>query len=110
MCVPLFGTQFVQKPLSPHGGFPVHAGIDPGKNEFADVLEGKRPRERRTAAPAKGGGKGWRLVTIRLDEEVAHRLKVRAAEEDTSVTALICEGINHVFEVRGLPPIAGTKT
>ena len=86
VCVPLFGTQFVQKPLSPHGGFPVHAGIDPGKNEFADVLEGKRPRERRTAAPAKGGGKGWRLVTIRLDEEVAHRLKVRAAEEDTDVS------------------------
>ena len=81
-----------------------------GKNEFADALEGKRPRERRTPASAKGGGKGWRLVTIRLDEEVAHRLKVRAAEEDTSVTALICEGINHIFEVRGLPPIAGTKT
>lgn len=37
------------------------------------------------------------------------RLLSLAAEERTSVTALVSEGINHVFEVRGLPPIASTK-
>ena len=29
-----------------------------GKNEFADVLEGKRPRQRRTEAEAKAGPGG----------------------------------------------------
>ena len=80
-----------------------------GKNEFADVLEGKRPRQRRTAA-AKAGPGEKRLMTLRVNEAVAYRLKVLAAEERTSVTALVSEGINHVFEVRGLPPIASTKS
>lgn len=80
------------------------------RNEFADALEGKRTGERRRQAPAKGAGKGWRITTLRLDIEVAQRLKVLAAEENTSVTALIGEGINHVFQIRGLPPIAGGKT
>ena len=81
-----------------------------GKNEFADVLEGKRARQRRTAAAAKAGPGEKRLMTLRVDEAVAYRLKVLAAEERTSVTALVSEGINHVFEVRGLPPIASTKS
>lgn len=80
------------------------------RNEFADALEGKRPRERRTEEAAKAGQGGKRSMTIRVDEEVIYRLKVRAAQEKTSVTALVCEGINHVFEVRGLPPIAEGKT
>ena len=42
-------------------------------------------------------------MTLRVDEAVAYRLKVLAAEERTSVTALVSEGINHVFEVRGAP-------
>ena len=49
-------------------------------------------------------------MTLRVDEAVAYRLKVLAAEERTSVTALVSEGINHVFEVRGLLPIASTKS
>ena len=71
--------------------------IGPYRICCAEIIFARRPGEKR-------------LMTLRVDEAVAYRLKVLAAEERTSVTALVSEGINHVFEVRGLPPIASTKS
>lgn len=80
------------------------------RNAFAEALEGKWRGGRRPVPPPETGPGGKKFVGGRLAEAVAYRLKVLAAEERTSVLALLCEGINHVFEVRGLTPIAGIKT
>ena len=78
-------------------------------NDFADVLGG-RGQERRGGPPAGGGGRGAESGTIHIggqfDDAVSIQLKILAAKEKRSVVDLLCEGINLVFEQRGLPPIA----
>ena len=70
-------------------------------NDFAAALVG-RGRERRGGAAESGtihiGGQ--------FDDAVSIQLKILAAQEKRSVLDLLCEGINLVFEQRGLPPIA----
>jgi hypothetical protein len=56
-----------------------------------------------SATPAAGTRK---QIGIRLDPEVIRQLKQLALDEGTSLQDLICEGINGVFQARGLPPIA----
>ena len=78
-------------------------------NDFAEALGG-RGRERRRGAAAGAEGSGAESGTIHIggqfDDEVSIQLKILAAKEKRSVLDLLCEGINMVFEQRGLPPIA----
>ena len=80
-------------------------------NDFAAAL-GERGRQRqRGAGPeaeARGRGRGSGTIHIggQFDDEVSIQLKILAAREKRSVLDLLCEGINLVFEQRGLPPIA----
>ena len=84
-----------------------------GKGEglgFAEALEGGQEREERRKAGSAAGKVREMHIGGRFHPEVGRQLKLIAAEEQTSVLALLCEGINHVFQSRGKPPIAGTKT
>lgn len=78
-------------------------------NDFAAAL-GERGRQRqRGAGPeaeASGRGSGTIHIGGQFDDEVSIQLKILAAREKRSVLDLLCEGINLVFEQRGLPPIA----
>lgn len=76
--------------------------------ESNPVDQGRQDR-RRKAESATGKGREMHIGG-RFHPEVGRQLKLIAAEEQTSVLALLCEGINHVFQSRGKPPIAGTKT
>ena len=83
-------------------------------NDFAVALESRgRGRERRGAAPAaaEGGKQPGKTIHIggQFDDEVSVQLKILAAQERRSVLDLLSEGINLVFEARGLPPIAPVK-
>ena len=66
------------------------------------------------AAPARAGSAGSRsgrvLVGGHFASEVQRALRIIAAEEGTTVQALLAEGINTVFAKRGKPEIAGLPT
>ena len=79
--------------------------------DFAQALEGRgRAREARTGERSGAEGEGQAGKTIHIggqfEKEVSVALKILAAKESRPVIALLCEGINLVFEARGLPPIA----
>ena len=79
--------------------------------DFTEALEGRgRVREARTAerSRAEGEERAGKLIHIggQFEKEVSVQLKILAARESRPVIALLCEGINLVFEARGLPPIA----
>ena len=78
-------------------------------NDFAAAL-GDRGRRSRGGAgvEAEGSGRGSGTIHIggQFDDAVSIQLKILAAQEKRSVLDLLCEGINLVFEQRGLPPIA----
>jgi hypothetical protein len=65
-------------------------------------------------AAARAGGTGSRsgrvLVGGHFASEVQRALRITAAEEGTTVQALLAEGINTVFAKRGKPEIAGLPT
>ena len=84
-----------------------------GKGEgldFVAALEGGEERGDRREAEGAAGKDTKMHIGGRFHPEVGRQLKLIAADEQTSVLALLCEGINHVFESRGKPPIAGSKT
>ena len=62
------------------------------------VRHGRAEGEERAGKPIHIGGQ--------FEPEVSVQLKILAAKERRPVIALLCEGINLVFEARGLPPIA----
>lgn len=79
-------------------------------NQFVQVLGTRKggggpPREE---SQDRKGGRA-RHVGGQFDEQVSVQLKIIAAREKRSILDLMAEGINHVFEVRGLPPLARTK-
>ena len=77
--------------------------------DFAQALEGRgRAREGRTGERSGAEGRAGKLIHIggQFEKEVSVALKILAAKESRPVIALLCEGINLVFEARGLPPIA----
>ena len=45
-------------------------------------------------------------ITVHLAPEVRDQLKILAAEQRTTVLALMCEGLNSVFAKHGKPEIA----
>jgi predicted DNA-binding ribbon-helix-helix protein len=44
--------------------------------------------------------RGYMNASFRLPGDMMHRLRVMAAEEDTTITELLIEGINEVFAKR----------
>ena len=78
-------------------------------NDFAAALGGRGRQRRGGEAPeAEGARRGRGTIHIggQFDDAVSIQLKILAAQEKRSVLDLLCEGINLVFEQRGLPPIA----
>jgi hypothetical protein len=65
-------------------------------------------------ATTRGGSAGSRsgrvLVGGHFASEVQRALRIIAAEESTTVQALLAEGINTVFAKRSKPEIAGLPT
>ncbi len=72
-----------------------------------DVLESGPPPSR---AGSAGSRSGRVLVGGHFASEVQRALRIIAAEEGTTVQALLAEGINTVFAKRGKPEIAGLPT
>lgn len=90
----------------------------PKPNPLAQGLNQTRrgaPRSVAASEPAtRAGGAGSRsgrvLVGGHFAYEVQRALRIIAAEEGTTVQALLAEGINTVFAKRGKPEIAGLPT
>jgi hypothetical protein len=61
-------------------------------------------------AGSAGSRSGRVLVGGHFAYEVQRALRILAAEEGTTVQALLAEGINTVFAKRGKPEIAGLPT
>ena len=73
--------------------------------QAVSVAEGEKTTPTRSKrAPSRGGRV---LVGGFFSPEVQTALKVIAAEERTTLQALLTEGINTVFVKRGKPEIAG---
>lgn len=81
--------------ISKRGAAPVVAPV---------VLKTEGAISRSTRAPSRGGRV---LVGGFFTPEVQTALKVLAAEERTTLQALLTEAINTVFAKRGRPEIAG---
>jgi hypothetical protein len=90
----------------------------PKPNPLAQGLNQSRRAAVAVAAPdvglARAGSAGSRsgrvLVGGHFASEVQRALRILAAEEGTTVQALLAEGINTVFAKRGKPEIAGLPT
>ena len=46
---------------------------------------------------------GTKALTFRLDPAAHRQLKIMAAEDGRTVTSIVTEGLNYMFEQRGLP-------
>jgi 16S rRNA C1402 N4-methylase RsmH len=64
----------------------------------------------RVVSSSSGSRSGRVLVGGHFASEVQRALRIIAAEESTTVQALLAEGINTVFAKRGKPEIAGLPT
>jgi hypothetical protein len=63
--------------------------------------------EVKEAAPAVAPiRRGKRLIAAHFDPAVARQLKMVAADEETTIQALLTEALNDFFIKRGKPPIA----
>ena len=73
-----------------------HQGGSLSTNSYATALQGRAPSRRPTAASRQGR----RHVGAYVPPDVAQRLRVLAAQEDTSTQALIVEAIEMLFRSR----------
>lgn len=84
-----------------------------GLNQARHAAPGRLAVVESRAAP-RGGGAGSRsgrvLIGGHFASEVQRALRIIAAEEGTTMQALLAEGINTVFAKRGKPEIAGLPT
>jgi hypothetical protein len=69
-----------------------------------------QPEPTAARAGSAGSRSGRVLVGGHFASEVQRALRILAAEEGTTVQALLAEGINTVFAKRGKPEIAGLPT
>lgn len=74
----------------------------------ANAAAVEQPVSRAVSSP--GSRSGRVLVGGHFASEVQRALRIIAAEEGTTVQALLAEGINTVFAKRGKPEIAGLPT
>lgn len=89
---------------------PLAQGLNQARRATAPVT--LAPLEAKPAS--RGGGVGSRsgrvLVGGHFATEVQRALRIIAAEEGTTMQALLAEGINTVFAKRGKPEIASLPT
>jgi hypothetical protein len=89
---------------------PLAQGLNQARRATAPIT--LAPLEAKPAA--RGGGVGSRsgrvLVGGHFATEVQRALRIIAAEEGTTMQALLAEGINTVFAKRGKPEIAALPT
>lgn len=74
------------------------------RNSLSVALHSHQKPSSKPSAPAAGGPR--RQLSVRLEPEVIHQLKLLAVQEGTTLQDLVCEGLNSVFQGRGQPPIA----
>jgi hypothetical protein len=88
---------------------PLAQGLNQARRAPApiEVVEPGAPTSR---AGSAGSRSGRVLVGGHFASEVQRALRIIAAEEGTTVQALLAEGINTVFAKRGKPEIAGLPT
>ncbi len=87
---------------------PLAQGLNQARRTPAPVgIESAQPAGRAASA---GSRSGRVLVGGHFAGEVQRALRIIAAEEGTTVQALLAEGINTVFAKRGKPEIAGLPT
>ena len=72
-------------------------------NRFAQALQ---ENSAALAPPRRRSGDGGRHIGGYFDPAVAKQLRVLAANEDRTITALLAEALDLLFESRGQPPIA----
>lgn len=80
-------------------------------NQFVRALGSRKGGPAQPAPPEERPRRAARERHVggQFDEQVSVQLKIIAAKEKRSILDLVAEGLNHVFEVRGLPPLASTK-
>lgn len=66
----------------------------------------KATRPARRKHPVASTREGKRNLTAYVTEEAFVQFKIRAARENTTVQDLLVEGVNAVFQARGLPRLA----
>ncbi len=83
---------------------PLAQGLNQARRAPAPAIEPAPPAGR---AASSGSRTGRVLVGGHFATEVQRALRIIAAEESTTVQALLAEGINTVLAKRGKPEIAG---
>lgn len=71
-------------------------------SKFAEALNKRSPSPTRTVEKVAGS----KHIGGYFDPAVAKQLRVLAAEEDRTITALVAEGLDLLFQSRGKPTIA----
>lgn len=85
----------------------LQAALDRARDQEPAPIKETRPFEAgKTAATGRRqpSREGRKLVAGHFDPKVAKKLKVLAAEEDSTVQALLEEAIDLLFIKKGLPP------
>ena len=72
--------------------------------QFTEILEQKTP-VRRDVRRGSGGGRGTHIGGY-FDPAVAKQLRRLAVDEECTLTDLVAEAIDLLFQSRGLPEIA----
>lgn len=75
------------------------------KKDLAAALHGvtKNESEQKRLPPSQ---KGKKFLSVRVDPAVSRQLKQLSIDNDTSVSTLLHEAINDLFQKYGKPPIA----
>lgn len=74
------------------------------RSSLSAALHSHQKPTNKPSTPKAGGPR--RQLSVRLEPEVIHQLKLLAVQEGTTLQGLVCEGLNGVFQGRGQPPIA----
>jgi hypothetical protein len=86
------------------------AAVAPQRSEPAAVAELPKPvatsQPTGRRYPVAKTREGKRVATVYLEAEALKRLQMLTIEEDTTIQDLLVEGINAVFEKRGLGRLA----
>ena len=82
---------------------PSAAAIEPTQAEAAPPTAPEASGRRYPVAKTR---EGKRVATVYLEREALRQLQKVAFDEETSIQALLVEGINAVFQARGLSRIA----
>lgn len=87
---------------------PLAQGLNQARRAAAPVMTA--PDTAAVSRSGAGSRLGRVLIGGHFASEVQRALRIIAAEEGTTMQALLAEGINTVFAKRGKPEIAGLPT